>query len=137
MPRVFLVCAHAVLTSGVEALLRQEPTVQFLGCEADPGRALEQIRALSPDVVIAVSAQPLAEPLRTVLSLMAEGRDARVIGLSLADNAACICLCEHRLLASPEDLLAMIAPCCRAPGRATNPGLSASSPPSTSRPPGR
>ncbi len=136
MHRVFLLCGYAVLTSAIESLLHQEPTVQLLGCEADPGRALEQIRALRPDVVIAISAEPVAAPLRTVLDLLAEGLDVRVIGLSLADNTACICSCEHRLLTCQEDLLSMIAPSTHTPGCARDLDSHAPSSSPQVRPPG-
>ena len=52
--RIFIVYQHGLFAQGLQSLLGKRPrTIQILGMESDPAKALKAVRSLKPDVIIA------------------------------------------------------------------------------------
>ncbi len=67
--RVLLVDDHAIVREGLRALLDQSAALQIVGEAADATEALEQTRALAPDVVLMdlkMPGLPAADAIRTI-----------------------------------------------------------------------
>jgi len=50
--RVYIVSQTSLFAQGIRSLLGAEPSVEILGVESDPARAVESARSLRPDVII-------------------------------------------------------------------------------------
>ena len=50
--RVYIVSQTSLFAQGIRSLLGAEPSVEILGVESDPARAVESARSLQPDVII-------------------------------------------------------------------------------------
>ena len=101
--RVFILSSQSLFDLGVENLLRQEAELEVVGHEADMDRALMQIKALVPDVVILNSADASCSPTPAVLRLMNEV-GVRIIKLNLQDNTICMYRKEQRMIEEVGDL---------------------------------
>ncbi len=86
MIRVLLADDHAILRDGIRALLGDEPDMQVVG-EADNGRlAVEQARALQPDVVLMDIAMPLLNGLEATRQIARDCPGVRVLILTMHQN---------------------------------------------------
>lgn len=107
-PRVFLICVNRLVCEAVNVLLRREG-IELLGMETDPEAALEQIRALRPDIVLVEGDDANSEVGLTALArLVYENGNLRVIRLSLLAEQLRIYHQEQRRLLNTQDLLAAI-----------------------------
>src|SRR5690554_3218702 len=81
--RVLLADDHSLFRAGVQALLSNIEGVEVVG-EADSGRkAIEMVRACSPDVVLMDIAMPEMNGLETTTRVTKEFPGVRVIMLSM------------------------------------------------------
>lgn len=106
MKRVFLISHCSILTQGLESLLDKEPELTVVGWEADLEKALRQIRALQPDVVIVEDGDPEGVRALAVLRILQWTTGTRVIGLNLTDNTIFIYEGEQRVITEVTDLVA-------------------------------
>ncbi len=84
--RVLLADDHAILRDGIRSLLGDEPDMQVVG-EADNGRtAVDQARALQPDVVLMDIAMPLLNGLEATHQIKRECPNINILILTMHDN---------------------------------------------------
>jgi two-component system response regulator NreC len=77
---------HAILRDGIRALLSDEADLQVVG-EAENGRqALEQARALRPDIVIMDIGMPLLSGLEATKHIRRDVPESRVLILTMHQN---------------------------------------------------
>jgi two-component system response regulator NreC len=80
--RVLLVDDHAVLRSGLEALLGLEPDLEVVGKAGTGEEAIERVRAVRPDVVVMDLGMPGMGGLEATRQIAASGGGARVLVLT-------------------------------------------------------
>jgi DNA-binding NarL/FixJ family response regulator len=80
--RVLIVDDHAVVRQGLRALLESRPEVVVVGDAADGQAALEQARALRPDVVLLDLLLPDLSGVEVTERLRAEGLPCKVLILT-------------------------------------------------------
>jgi two-component system response regulator NreC len=84
--RILLADDHAILRDGIRALLSDETDLNVVG-EAENGRqALEQARALRPDIVIMDIGMPLLSGLEATTQIRRDVPEARVLILTMHQN---------------------------------------------------
>ena len=108
MARVFIFCQNPLFGEGVENLLHRDPELRIVGSESDPTRAIEQINALQPDVVIIDGDSPVDDLGPALASILKQNAHARVIGLNLQSNTMCMYRGEKRVVREVNDLLEAI-----------------------------
>jgi len=82
--RVFILASRPLFAEGVQSLLSGQPGIEVVGvADADPG-VFAQVQATTPDVVV-IEAQGEEQSL-LVAQVLESIPDAKVVGLSLADN---------------------------------------------------
>jgi DNA-binding NarL/FixJ family response regulator len=81
--KVLLVDDHALMRSGIRALLEAEKGLRVVG-EAEDGReALENARRLSPDVVVMDITMPHLDGIEATRGILTESPETKVIALSI------------------------------------------------------
>ena len=108
MKRVFIFSRHPLFGQGVEHLLRGETDLALVGLEASAEKAVEQITALKPDVIILDSSDPNCDPAPIFMHALHMTKSVAIIGLNLSDNIAYICRREPRLVREAGDLIDMV-----------------------------
>lgn len=108
MTRVLIVSRQSMFEQGLDALLRREPGLEIVVCEADMGEVMEGIQELRPDVVIFETNGAEADMGQVVRRLLRENLKLKVIELNLRDNTVCIYCGEHRVIRQVADLLEAI-----------------------------
>ncbi len=108
MKRVFIFSGHLLFGRCIETLLRNEGGLEIVGYEAELDRAIEQIRALQPDVVIVDSDESQASRGAIMMQIVNEGLQTRVLGVGLSDNKIVICHGEQRTIEELNDFLSML-----------------------------
>jgi len=84
--RVLLADDHAILREGVKALLRLAEDIEVVGEAADGQQAIEQCRALEPDVVVMDVAMPGLGGLEATLAIRKECPRTRILVLTQYDD---------------------------------------------------
>jgi DNA-binding NarL/FixJ family response regulator len=84
--RIFLVDDQALVRRGLKMRLGVEPDFEVVG-EAENGRILDQVEALSPDVVLMDVSMPEMDGIQATAALTASSSCAAVVMLSLYDDA--------------------------------------------------
>lgn len=104
MTSVFIISNHAIFGQGLENLLRQETVVDIVGQATDVTQGIEQIKGLQPDVVIIDSNGPPEASAATVMRILVEIPNIKVISLSLHHNNFYIFRALLGIATSPRDL---------------------------------
>lgn len=84
--RVLVVDDHTVMRAGVIALLAPEPGVEVVGEAADGAEAVEQVRALEPDVALLDLRMPRMDGVTATERIIAGGVHTRVLILTTYDT---------------------------------------------------
>jgi DNA-binding NarL/FixJ family response regulator len=84
--RILLVDDQAIVRRGLKMRLGVEPDFEVVG-EAEDGRILDQVEALSPDVVLMDVSMPVMDGIEATAALTASPSRAAVVMLSLHDDA--------------------------------------------------
>ena len=105
MKRVFFLSSQPLFGQGLVSLLRKDGRFDIVGRETDVELAIQEIKALRPDVVIVDNADVACEPMPAVMRVLREGLGIKVIGLNLQNNALCIYQGEERVVRDVDDLV--------------------------------
>lgn len=85
--RVLVCDDHAVVREGIRSVLERQPGFEVVGEAADGASALKLAQASTPDVVVLDVSMPGGSGLRTAADLRTQVPEARVLILSMYDNA--------------------------------------------------
>jgi two-component system, NarL family, response regulator NreC len=84
--RVVLVDDHAILRSGLRRVLDAEPDIEVVGEAESVDRAVFEVLASKPDVVVMDVVMPGKSGIEGMPAVMQAGPDARVLVLSMQDD---------------------------------------------------
>jgi len=80
--RVFIAEDHAIVRKGVRTLLSLEKDLQVIGEAANGREAVEQVRALNPDVSLMDLVMPELDGIQAIQQIRANQPDAKVLVLT-------------------------------------------------------
>jgi DNA-binding NarL/FixJ family response regulator len=84
--RVLLADDHAILRSGIRALLEDEPDIEVVG-EAEDGHAvIRMVAELEPDVILIDIAMPRLNGLEATRRIMQANPQAKILILTMHEN---------------------------------------------------
>jgi len=115
--RVLVVAEPSLFQEGIEELLRQEPGLEIVGLETDPGQALGRIRECHPDVVVLTDGEAEIVLGAELLRLVREGFHTRVVEVHLETNTVCIYCGEQQSIREAGDLVRTMQHICDCLGR--------------------
>jgi len=92
--RVLLADDHALVRSGLRALLEAEPDIEVVGEAEDGASVVEASRKLRPDVVLMDLAMPGRGGISATEDLRAECPETRVVILTMHDDEAYVRLAQ-------------------------------------------
>jgi len=104
MTSVFIISNHAIFGQGLENLLRRETGVDIIGQATEVNQGIEQISTLQPDVVIIDTNGPPETSAATVMRILVEFPNIKVISLSLHHNDFYVFRALLGVATSPRDL---------------------------------
>ncbi|VAW09285.1 hypothetical protein MNBD_ACTINO02-118 [hydrothermal vent metagenome] len=84
--RIVLADAHAVLRSGLKALLEKEDDLVVVGEAADGATCVEQVLALTPDIVILGISMPQSDGFEALERIRMKTPQTRVLILTMYDS---------------------------------------------------
>ncbi|MGQ9599151.1 MAG: response regulator [Anaerolineae bacterium] len=85
--RIFIADDHAVVREGLRALIGTEPGMEVVGEAADGREAVEQVKALRPDVILLDLVMPHKNGIEAIQEITADNSEARILVLtSFADD---------------------------------------------------
>jgi DNA-binding NarL/FixJ family response regulator len=90
MIRVLVIDDHAILRTGIRAVLEQERDITVVGLAANADQAICRARVLQPDVILLDVVMPRKSGFEALPELHAVAPDARVIMLSMQTNPSSI-----------------------------------------------
>ncbi len=108
MKQIYIVSKHPLFGEGIEEMLRQNAPVELLGRETDLSRAVQQIAALCPDVVIFDCHDENVDRLSALQHIFPKGAKTRIIEIDLDTNTLFIYTREQRFVERWQDLVVAI-----------------------------
>ncbi len=84
--RVLVCDDHTILREGIRLLLHAEPDLEVVGEAVDGRQAVEQARALKPDVILMDIAMPLLNGLEATKQIHRMDPNARVLVLTMYES---------------------------------------------------
>jgi DNA-binding NarL/FixJ family response regulator len=108
--RVYILSRTSLFAQGIRSLLGEEPSIEIVGVESDPARAIESTRSLQPEVIIVEepAEQGQWERLGPFIRLTTAGR---IVALNL-DHQSVTVYDRLRIAArGPADLVEAIRGC--------------------------
>ena len=82
MIRLLIVDDHAVVREGLRLLFATVPGIEVLGMAADGAVAVEQVRALAPDVVLMDLGMPEVDGVEATRRIVAQYPDVKIVVLT-------------------------------------------------------
>ena len=110
--RVLIVSELGLFGEGVEGLLRQEPGLEIVGLETDPGQAIRRVKEALPDVVILTDGGGASGLETELLHMVREGFHMRIVEIHLATNTLCIYCGERQSIREVRDLVDTLEHSC-------------------------
>lgn len=108
MTRVFILSHHPMFGRGLESLLRQKTELELVGQETDEQKAIAQIKALQPQIVIWDSPAASNDPISAIMRILKDNPGTKVVGLSLHDNNVYLFQVTHQVVNGLEELIETI-----------------------------
>lgn len=88
--RVFIVSQTSLFAQGIRSLLRGSKSIEIIGLESDPTKAIKAVRTLQPNVVIVETSLGAKE--QSVLDVLLHSQTPmRLVALDLEQNHAMVC----------------------------------------------
>lgn len=84
--RILIADDHAVVRSGLRAILETEPTFEIVGEAEDGSAALQQCESLLPDIVLLDITMPPGGGFDTARRLLAAGSSAAIVFLTVHED---------------------------------------------------
>ena len=109
---MLVVAGPSLFGEGIEGLLRQEPGLEIVGLETDPGQAIGRIREAHPDVVILADGEAATGLDAELLRLVREGFHMRIVEVHLATNTLCLYCGEQQPIREVRDLVDTVRHIC-------------------------
>jgi DNA-binding NarL/FixJ family response regulator len=91
----FIISNYLLFQHGLKNLLTQQDKIEVVGATVNPDQAIEQVKALHPDVVILDSTNIPGDPLASLKRIFNACPDIRVICVSLHSNQMAIYQAIH------------------------------------------
>jgi len=110
--RVLVVAEPSLFEEGIEELLRQEPGLEMVGVETEPGQAIARIRECQPDVVVFTDGEGATGLQAELLRLVREGLHMRIVEVHLATNTLCLYWGEQQPIREVGDLVDAVGHIC-------------------------
>ena len=110
--RVFVLSGPSLFGNGLEGLLCEEPGLEIVGRETDPGQAVRRIRESHPDVIILADGEAARGLDAELLGLVREGLHVRIVEVHLATNTVCIYCGEQQSIREVGDLAGTVQYIC-------------------------
>jgi len=110
--RVFVLSGPSLFGNGIEGLLCEEPGLEIVGRETDPGQAVRRIRESHPDVIILADGEGVTELEAELLGLVREGLHVRIVEVHLETNTVCIYCGEQQPIREVGDLVGTVQYIC-------------------------
>ncbi len=85
---VLLVDDHPLIRKGLRVLLESEADIAVAGEAGDGEEAIDQVRTLSPDVVVMDITMPKLNGIDATRRILAEAPESRIIALSIHSGKA-------------------------------------------------
>ena len=82
MIRLLIVDDHAVVREGLRLLFATVPGIEVVGMAADGAVAVEQVRALAPDVVLMDLGMPEVDGVEATRRIVAQYPDVKIVVLT-------------------------------------------------------
>ena len=80
--RILIADDHSIVRRGLRALIDTEPGMETVGEASDGVQAVEQARALQPDVILLDMMMPRKSGLEAIVDIKEENADARILVLT-------------------------------------------------------
>jgi NarL family two-component system response regulator LiaR len=80
--RLFVADDHPIVREGLRALIATEPQMKLVGEAADGVQAIEQIKALRPDVILLDLKMPRKDGLAVIDEIVQDDPDVRIVVLT-------------------------------------------------------
>ncbi|MGB5585863.1 MAG: response regulator, partial [Gammaproteobacteria bacterium] len=80
---VLLVDDHPLMRKGLRTLLESEAGISVIGEASDGAKALDQVKALLPEVVVMDISMPNLNGIEATRSILAQAPDTRIVALSI------------------------------------------------------
>ena len=80
--RILIADDHSIVRQGLRALIETEPNMETVGEASDGVEAVEQARALQPDVILLDMVMPRKDGLEAIADIKEENADARILVLT-------------------------------------------------------
>ncbi len=80
--RILIADDHSIVRQGLRALIDTEPNMETVGEASDGVEAIEQAKALQPDVILLDMVMPRKNGLEAIVDIKEENADARILVLT-------------------------------------------------------
>ncbi len=80
--RILIADDHSIVRQGLRSLIETEPNMETVGEASDGIEAVEQARALQPDVILLDMVMPRKDGLEAIVDIKTENADARILVLT-------------------------------------------------------
>lgn len=84
--RIVIVDDHAVLRSGLKALLNCSPLFQVIGEAGDGQQAIRMVEELRPDILLLDISMPIMSGVECIKEIKARGLSCRILVLTMYDD---------------------------------------------------